>query len=134
MNEGSMRLLQSMLSPQADEKARRLQPITSSAPTLILIEDPLGDVETVLGRSYDEEHGQSSRKAPNGWLAKRGWSGLTRHNDIVKIQGRGCCIELAKGLDRRMHVMEIPSRHVCPGCGATWAVEMRAREERKHGR
>jgi len=94
------------------------------APTLILVEDALRDVEEVVDLTMS---------GPNGGPRKTRWregadTGLSRGADgAVKLHGRKCCYALARRLDREVGRIRLPADYRCSGCGALWRLEMRAR-------
>lgn len=128
MYSHATRTLLHRLGLRDDEEDRGLEPPKAAGPTIVLVEDPHRDAQTVSD-SLDEF---LLGPKPNRWLQRYSKRGLQRTEEGPVIEGRRCCVQLALRLNRRLHVLRLPSTHTCE-CGAVWRVEMRVREERRHG-
>ena len=126
----------------ADIEGKILEPSSSrsktvSAPTVVLLSDPLADIETVINAfaSADEEaaSGRVSRR-PNSWLQKQRLKRQRvsqRSSGLLVYDGRQCCMIHLNGLNRIVSRLRLPYYTECPTCRATFAIEQRVR--RAHG-
>lgn len=101
----------------------------SAGPTVVKLKDPLADVEALVEKLDDN----TGRRPPNTWLARNRSGSLSSDRSRVPvIEGRRCCFQTIEGINRRMHLLPVPSPIFKCSCGAEYRVEMRIREERKH--
>ena len=129
-SSGSNRLLEIMLGAN-DSAAERFRAPMAAGPTLVKVSDPLQDVEDFV-ELLDEATPEGRRR--NRWLRNRKGRGVAVDGrGRVTVEGRPCCTDLAQRIDKSLPYLPIPSDHVCPGCGTTFRIEMRVREERRHG-
>lgn len=113
------------------------------APTMVLLNDPLGDVEPFLdslGGGPDDGSDGGPRQAaqPNRWMQEYVGSrgGDLNESALPILNGRRCCYDLSRRLERQLHHMRLPARRTC-SCGATWSIEMAVRPDQRsnrHGR
>lgn len=127
------------LSPGADRLWRRLtgergaQRDTSrltTGPTMVRVQGGEDIVEHATAL-YDRTTG--SGRAPNSYLARRRSRLGVDESGAIALEGRACCMALARKIDRELARLRLPERRVCTECGTTWSIEMRPREERRHG-
>lgn len=135
-SESVMAMLGRVAGVEQPQPSRWEAPL-AVGPTLRKVRDPQADVEDTLKEVWDEPDPRRRR------AMGRADRTLQRQRDNMAVRGvdgdgllggRRCCFELAQEIDRNLHQLPIPSEHVCPGCGTTWAVEIAVREERPHGR
>lgn len=101
-----------------------------AGPTLVLIDEPLEELE-VVAALMDELEGSEGRRR-NRWLARQKNTGIAVGEEGPVLNGRRCCYQLARKLDRRLSRLRLPSRHFCPECGTEWEVRTTVREARPH--
>jgi len=103
----------------------------AAGPTVVKIKDPLQDVEKAL-ETLDEVRG---KRPPSTWLQRNRGGGVGADMARVPVfEGRRCCLATIQAFERTLHthtVLPTPEFQ-CEGCGSTYRVEMRVREERRH--
>jgi len=101
-----------------------------AAPTMVLVEDRLAPIAEIIEHLGDPGGG---KRRPSAWLQQNAYRGESRTASGLEIlQGRRCCMMLARGIEQQLGHLRLPFRRTCPACGATWAVEMRVRDDLKH--
>lgn len=110
-----------------------IEPPMAMGPTIVRVDDPAADVEEVVeAMDLDTPGGRYASKHLKKGKARTGL-GYDKATGTATFGGRACCLTLARSIDRRLHSLPMPSEHQCPECGTRWRVEMRVREERRHG-
>jgi len=125
----NQRLLDRLTGKAGRQISRRMEGVSAS-PTLVLLEDPVGDLEELVEATAMEEG-----KRPSAFLRRRKdrQLGLDASTGAMVLNGRECCMNLVRALNRQLHRMRLPTEHVCVGCGTRWGVQNLVREERRHG-
>lgn len=101
----------------------------AAGPTLVKVEDPMVPVDQVV-ELLDE--GTKYGRIANAWLRRNGQRRLAQDpTGQVALEGRTCCMALARRIDRDLHRIRPPADFRCDGCGALWRVEIRVREDRR---
>jgi len=123
LSDASRRQLQSLEAPRGASDTRITK--AQSRPVAVQVEDPLSDLMALANVIQDGP----VERPPNAWLKaqRQGAAGLGRR--VPTVDGRLCCVLFLQTLDRRLHLLSLPSRHECPECGTTWSVEQRVKGE-----
>jgi hypothetical protein len=102
----------------------------AAGPTFVKIEDPMVPVDQVV-ELLDE--GTKYGRIANAWLRRKGNRRLARDAETgaMALEGRVCCMELARRVDRELARITPPKDFRCDVCGALWRVEVRVREDRR---
>lgn len=128
ISSSSSAALLRMFSGDTEDEAPRALP-RATGPTLVKLSDPLENAELAV-ELLDEVTAGGRRR--NARLARKRERGLVRDDQgEVTYNGRKCCAELVRRLNRALHVIAVPSEHVCD-CGTVYAVQQSTREERRH--
>lgn len=117
-------------SIETPENRSHSQPLLSAGPTMIRIEGPEEDIEEMV-RIMDEGNAEGRRRNKLLEREHHAGPGLNSKGEPV-LYGRRCCYKLARKIDQELHRLKLPVRRICPGCGTTWGIETRTREERPH--
>lgn len=110
---------------------------TVSAPTAILISDPIANIEAVVNAfadAEDEAAGHRPQRPPNSWLQKQRQKRQRvshRPSGLLVYDGRRCCMTHLSGLNRIVGRLKLPYQTECPTCSAVFSIEQRVR--RAHG-
>lgn len=124
----SARLYQEFLGTGGGNSQVRDLP-NAVGPTLVKVEDPLVDLDRVV-ELLDE--GTHHGRIANSWLRRRSNRRLSRTaNGDAALEGRPCCMTLARQIDRELFRIELPKDYRCDSCGTLWRVEIRVREDRR---
>ena len=93
----------------------------------IKVADPAAEVIDLVA-AVDEKKG----RVPSGYLARarNKGSGGQRPSGLITFEGRVCCADHLRGLDRRAHLLRLPYETTCTECGARYSIEVRVH----HGR
>lgn len=91
--------------------------------SFVRVADPLRPIED-LANILDDRTGAYGRAGRQAAWMRRQTSGQAAERGALDPRDpvRGCCALLANSVQRRLHVVRVPSRHECAGCGTTWAL------------
>jgi len=103
---------------------------THAGPTFRLVEDALAPIDEML-RRIDEPTG--GKRPPSVWLRDYVYRGAGRdtQSKLATLNGRRCCLKLARRLEPELAHLQLPFERTCPECGARWSVELRIREAQR---
>jgi len=112
--------LASLAGEPAEVAPRHTMP-TRAGPRVRMLEDPLEDLHDII----DDLDGSVAGARPNGYLQRRkARNSLDQSKSgVVAFEGRICCAEHLMGLNRRLHLLELPYNTSCE-CGAKYVIEM----------
>lgn len=108
----------------------------AGGPTLVGVKGPDDDTSIVVDELLDALDSDLPGGRQVSRMLKRDRSRLLGHNASGEptIDGRTCCWQVAKWLDKRLGQVQPGELFRCVGCGAVWTIANLVREERSHGR
>ncbi len=96
-------------------------------PTVVKLEDPLRDVDATLELLND---GEVPERRARSWMQRhRSTQNRVERRDsgLPVFEGRSCCFEHFRQLQRQLAMLRLPYDTECPQCHARYRIELQMR-------